>query len=100
MRLIYDGISIENDSVVYNDVADAENDIMNIVQPDIYKSEFEGNTYYFGYRFKDSASRKERTTIIFVKISFFILHFLSSNFDISILRYIRFRCKAFKGSLV
>ena len=64
MRLIYDGISIENDSVVYNDVADAENDIMNIVQPDIYKSEFEGNTYYFGYRFKDSASRKERTTII------------------------------------
>ena len=64
MKLIYDGISIENDSVVYNNTADSENDILNIVDPDIYKSEFDGNTYYFGYRFKDSASRKDRTTII------------------------------------
>ena len=64
MKLIYDGISIENDSVQYNDTADSENDIMNIVEPDIYKSEFDGNTYYFGYTFKDSASRKDRTTII------------------------------------
>lgn len=64
MKLIYDGISVKNDSVVYNDNKDDNSDIMNILEPDIYKSEFNGNIYYFGYIFKDSASRKDRTTII------------------------------------
>lgn len=64
MRLLYDGISIENDSVVYNDSEDNRNDILNILSPDIYKSEFQGSVYYFGYRFNDSASRKDRTTVL------------------------------------
>lgn len=64
MRLLYDGISIENDSVVYNDSEDNRNDILNILAPDIYKSEFQGSVYYFGYRFNDSTSRKDRTTVL------------------------------------
>lgn len=64
IKLIYDGLSIENDRVVYIKDADSPNDVMNVIEPDIYKSEFGGNVYYFGYAFKDSASRKDRTTII------------------------------------
>lgn len=64
IKLIYDGLSIENDKVVYNADADSPNDVMNVIEPDIYKSEFGGNVYYFGYSFKKSASRKDRTTII------------------------------------
>ena len=64
MKLIKDGIAIENDKVILNTDSDLDNDIMNIVYPDIYKSDFGGNTYYFGYRFNDSANRKDRTTII------------------------------------
>jgi hypothetical protein len=64
VELIKDGISIENDKVILNTDSDLDNDIMNIIYPDIYKSDFGGNTYYFGYRFNDSANRKDRTTLI------------------------------------
>ena len=64
VELIKDGISIENDKVILNTDNDLDNDIMNIIYPDIYKSDFGGNIYYFGYRFNDSANRKDRTTII------------------------------------
>ena len=59
-----EGISIINNQIMYNTNSDSENDIMNIVYPDIYNSEFLGNIYYFGYRFNDNASRQYRTTII------------------------------------
>lgn len=59
-----EGISIVNDEVTMNINADSSNDILNLLEVDIYKTEFLGNIYYFGYRFKDSASRKDRTTII------------------------------------
>ena len=64
IQLIYDGLSIKDDSIVYDSAVDSDTDIMNTVTPDIYMSEFGGNVYYFGYRFKDTASRKDRTTII------------------------------------
>jgi hypothetical protein len=64
IQLIYDGISIENDKIVYNDNKDNENDIINLISPDIYESEFGGNIYYFGYTFNVNASRKDRTTIL------------------------------------
>lgn len=64
MKLLYDGLSVENDEVVVNFDSDNPNDIMNILEPDIYVSNFGGNVYYFGYTFNSSASRKERTTIL------------------------------------
>lgn len=64
MKLLYDGLSIENNEVVVNFDLDNPNDLMNILEPDIYVSDFGGNVYYFGYTFNDFASRKERTTIL------------------------------------
>lgn len=64
IKLIYDGLSIVDGNVVYDKEHDNENDIMNTVDPSIYKSEFGNNVYYFGYAFKDSASRKDRTAVI------------------------------------
>lgn len=64
IKLIYDGLSIDGDKVVYCSNEDSESDIINTIEPEIYKSSFGGNIYYFGYAFKDSASRKDRTTII------------------------------------
>lgn len=64
IKLLYDGLSIENNKVVYNSDKDNPNDVMNILSPDIYESEFGGNIYYFGYTFNSNASRKDRTTII------------------------------------
>lgn len=64
IQLIYDGLSIQGSAVVYEPEYDSNTDIMNTVQPDIYKSEFGGNIYYFGYTFKNTSSRKDRTTII------------------------------------
>lgn len=64
IKLIYDGLSIEGDKVIYNPNIDNDNDIMNTLQPDIYRSKFIGRTYYFGYTFLPSSSRKDRTTII------------------------------------
>ena len=61
---INEGISIIDNNIIYNDITDEENDIMNVVYPDIYNSEFLGNVYYFGYRFNDNASRQNRTAII------------------------------------
>ena len=64
IKLIYEGLSIENGKVIYNSEKDNPNDIMNILNPDIYESEFGGNIYCFGYSFNNNASRKDRTTII------------------------------------
>ena len=64
MKLIYDGLSLNGDDIVYNDSADSPDDLMNLISPDIYKSEFGGNIYYFGYAFNDNASKKDRSTII------------------------------------
>ena len=63
-RILNDGISIINDKIVIDFDHDAETDILNILQPEIYKSEFLGNIYYFGYIFKDNASRHDRTIIL------------------------------------
>lgn len=64
MKLIYDGLSIEDEGVVYNDSVDNPDDLINLLSPDIYKSEFGGNIYYFGYTFNSNASRKDRSIII------------------------------------
>ena len=64
IELINEGISIIDNKVVLNTNVDSENDIMNIVYPDIYNSTFLNNVYYFGYKFNDKASRKDRTIII------------------------------------
>ena len=42
-----EGISIINNQIIYNTDGDSENDIMNIVYPDIYNSEFLGKYILF-----------------------------------------------------
>ena len=64
VKLLEEGISIVNNEIIYNTNFDDENNIINVVYPDIYNSDFLGNIYYFGYKFTDTASRKDRTTII------------------------------------
>lgn len=63
-RLLKDGISVIDGKIVMNTDRDTESDILNIVEPCIYESDFMSNVYYFGYTFKDSAGRKDRTAII------------------------------------
>lgn len=63
-RILNNGISIINNEIVIDFDHDAETDILNILQPEIYESEFLGNIYYFGYKFKDNASRHDRTIIL------------------------------------
>lgn len=64
VKIFKEGISILDDKIIYRTDIDSSNDILNVVYPDIYSSEFLGNVYYFGYRFNDSSSRKDRTLII------------------------------------
>lgn len=63
-QYLNEGISIIDDKVVMNTEQDSKDDILNLLDVDIYKADFLGNVYYFGYRFNDTASRKDRTTII------------------------------------
>lgn len=63
-KILNDGISIENDNIILNTNNDLDTDIIHIMHPEIYKSEFIGNTYHFGYRFEDSTSRKHRSMVI------------------------------------
>lgn len=64
IRILNDGISIENGKITLNTDIDSPNDIINFVHPEIYKSNFGGNIYYFGYTFNDHIGRKDRTAII------------------------------------
>lgn len=64
VKLIQDGISIVNGNIQYNTRSDSNSDILNTVYPIIYKSNFLGNVYYFGYKFRDNAGRHDRSTVI------------------------------------
>lgn len=64
IRMVNEGISIQGNEIVLNTELDSPTDILNYVNPEIYKADFGGNVYYFGYVFNDNASRKDRTTII------------------------------------
>lgn len=63
-KLHTEGLSIKDDKVIVCNTQDSENDLMNLLDTDIYESNFLDNIYYFGYKFNSNASRKDRTTII------------------------------------
>lgn len=63
-KILNDGISIQDGEVILNMSNDSETDIMNILDVDIYESDFGGNVYLFGYQFKSTASRRNRTSVI------------------------------------
>lgn len=63
-KLHTEGLSIKNDKVIVCNAQDSESDLMNLLDTDIYESNFLNNTYYFGYKFNSNASRKDRTIII------------------------------------
>lgn len=63
-KIINDGISIQDDKILLDMDRDSETDILNTMHIELYKSEFLGNIYYFGYLFNENTSRKDRTTVI------------------------------------
>ena len=63
-EIMFSEIAVTDNQVIFTDDADDENDIIRILTPDIYESEFLGNVYYFGYIFNQNASRHDRTTVL------------------------------------
>lgn len=63
-RILNDGISIQDGNIILNTDNDLETDIMNVLDVEIYESDFGGNIYFFGYQFNSHASRNDRTLII------------------------------------
>lgn len=63
---ITEGVRPLNDSEFVIDMRDDyESDIINLaISDDLYFSNFRDNIYYFGYSFKDSASRKDRSNFV------------------------------------
>lgn len=61
-----EGIRYAGDSEFVVDMKnDYDDDIINtVIDSELYYSNFRDNVYYFGYKFKDSASRKERSEFI------------------------------------
>lgn len=63
---ITEGVRPLNDSEFVIDMRDDyESDIINLaISDDLYFSNFRDNIYYFGYSFKDSANRKDRSNFV------------------------------------
>ena len=61
---IIEGITKNGDAYIFDYTADKHEDIVHLVGPEIYKNEFSGNTYYFGYRFNDDISSSARSAFI------------------------------------
>lgn len=65
MITLTEGIYINDDGIItYDKESDRDIDVLSTLTPDIYKADFLGNSYYFGYVFKDGASRSDRTAVI------------------------------------
>ena len=54
----------EDNTYSINFNQDSADDIIKLKSPQIYQAEFKGNTYYFGYKFEDSVSSKDRSNFI------------------------------------
>ena len=64
MKLIFEGIQNINDEYIINFEQDSVDDIISVVKPTIYKSNFYDNLYWFGYKFNNNISSSERTHFI------------------------------------
>jgi hypothetical protein len=63
-RYIYGGVRPDDGDYVFDYLYDLPTDIINICPPQIYRSSIRNHIYWFGYRFNDSVSSKQRTQFI------------------------------------
>ena len=63
-RLIYGGVRPSNNEYVFDYTYDGPSDIIKTCPPKLYKSQFGNNIYWFGYKFEDNTSSKERSKFI------------------------------------
>lgn len=63
-RLIYSGIRKASDGYKLDYTYNYPEDLIDIVEPQLYNSIHDNDIYHFGYRFNDSASSADRTAFI------------------------------------
>lgn len=61
---IKSGVRLDGDKFVFDRSNNLPSDIVDLVSPQIYQSKFGKYTYWFGYKFNDSASSKDRSEFI------------------------------------
>ncbi len=64
LKKIYSGIRLEGDKYVFDYNHNLNDDIVDLISPQIYQSGIDDNLYWFGYKFKDCASTKQRSDFI------------------------------------
>lgn len=63
-RYVSGGVRESDDNYVFDYTLDLPTDIIDIVPPQIYKTSIGNHIYWFGYRFNDNASSKQRSAFI------------------------------------
>ena len=63
-KIIYSGVRKASDGYKINYVYNHPEDIISIVEPQLYESIHNNKVYRFGYKFNDTASSKDRTNFI------------------------------------
>lgn len=61
---IIEGINKVDTGYVFDYTSDKHEDIVHLTGPELHKSEFSGNIYYFGYEFNANIPSKDRTAFI------------------------------------
>lgn len=63
-RIIYSGIRSNDSGYAYDYTTNTPDDIIHLVSPQIYRSSIRNSIYWFGYRFNDNVSSKDRSEFI------------------------------------
>ena len=63
-RVIYAGVRKQDENFIIDYTYNYPEDIIDVVSPQLYSTTKHNHTYYFGYRFKDTAPSTERTEFI------------------------------------
>ena len=63
-RAVYSGVRKASEGYKIDYTYNYPEDLIDIVEPQLYQSIHGNDIYYFGYRFKDNADSKERTEFI------------------------------------
>lgn len=61
---VNEGVQYDENTFSFDFDHDSDADVINLVGPKIYKSNFSDNIYYFGYKFADTASSRTRSEFI------------------------------------
>lgn len=63
-RWIYAGVSLKDNNYVFDYTYNYPDDLIDIVEPQLYQSIHDNDIYHFGYKFNDNASSSDRTAFI------------------------------------